>query len=105
MPTVHEPMSFKAAMVEAARNDVNVILHTEPTTHGTDPTKTPPNLPLVRGGEKRVGIFVGPEGGWTDAEIKNALTAGFHLGTLGKLILRGETAAIIATYLAATNKL
>jgi 16S rRNA (uracil1498-N3)-methyltransferase len=38
----------------------------------------------------------GPEGGWTDEERDAALKAGFHEASLGRLILRTETAVIAA---------
>jgi 16S rRNA (uracil1498-N3)-methyltransferase len=45
-------------------------------------------------------IFIGPEGGWTDDEIKTAKSLNFKIASLGPLTLRGETAAVISTYLA-----
>jgi len=44
----------------------------------------------------RVILAIGPEGGWTDAEFAAAHAAGFHEASLGKLILRAETAVIAA---------
>jgi 16S rRNA (uracil1498-N3)-methyltransferase len=41
-------------------------------------------------------LAIGPEGGWTDDERDAALKAGFHEASLGKLILRTETAVIAA---------
>ena len=48
----------------------------------------------------QVNIFIGAEGGWDEWETELAKEKGFHITSLGKLTLRGETAAIIATYLA-----
>lgn len=39
---------------------------------------------------------IGPEGGWTDAEVAAAREAGFERKSLGKRILRIETAAMTA---------
>jgi len=48
----------------------------------------------------KIGVFVGPEGGWTEEEIKKAQSSnGFTIVGLGKTILRAETAAVIASYL------
>ncbi len=44
-------------------------------------------------------FFIGPEGGFTSEEIQLATANGFHIASLGTLTLRGETAAIVATYL------
>jgi 16S rRNA (uracil1498-N3)-methyltransferase len=41
-------------------------------------------------------LAIGPEGGWTEAELAAAQTAGFREASLGKLILRTETAVIAA---------
>jgi len=46
-------------------------------------------------------LAIGPEGGWTDAEFSAARGAGFEEASLGKLILRTETAVIAS--LAALN--
>ncbi len=43
-------------------------------------------------------IFIGPEGGFTEKEISLAQENGYTVASLGNLILRGETAAIVATY-------
>lgn len=41
-------------------------------------------------------LAIGPEGGWTDAEFECARKHGFCEASLGRLILRAETAAIAA---------
>src|SRR5262249_30836352 len=41
-------------------------------------------------------LAIGPEGGWTDAELAAARAAGFGEASLGKLILRTETAVVAA---------
>ncbi len=43
---------------------------------------------------KNVTILIGPEGGFTEEEIRQAVTAGAKLLTLGASILRIETAAV-----------
>jgi 16S rRNA (uracil1498-N3)-methyltransferase len=53
------------------------------------------------GGTAKAALAIGPEGGWTDAEIAMARSAGFAEASLGKLILRTETAVIAS--LAAMN--
>ena len=46
-------------------------------------------------------LAIGPEGGWTDAEFAAAQATGFREASLGKLILRTETA--VAAALASIN--
>jgi 16S rRNA (uracil1498-N3)-methyltransferase len=41
-------------------------------------------------------LAIGPEGGWTDAEFAAAETSGFQEASLGRQILRTETAVIAA---------
>ncbi len=45
---------------------------------------------------KSVGIFIGPEGGFDEKEIEKAIAAEGEIISLGKRILRTETAAITA---------
>ncbi|HEY1925624.1 MAG TPA: RsmE family RNA methyltransferase, partial [Candidatus Acidoferrum sp.] len=46
-------------------------------------------------------VAIGPEGGWTDQEFAAAIEAGFTEASLGRLILRTETAVV--TTLACVN--
>jgi len=43
-----------------------------------------------------IAITIGPEGGWTGAEIEFAIANGFQAVSLGKRILRAVTAPIVA---------
>ena len=52
---------------------------------------------------KSVGIFIGPEGGFEDGEIEKAQAAGATAISLGKRILRTETAAITAVGMCMLN--
>jgi len=48
---------------------------------------------------KKIAVFIGPEGGFSAAEVEQATRAGFKPVTLGKRILRMETAAVVAAAL------
>lgn len=48
---------------------------------------------------KSVSIFIGPEGGFEEEEVKLALESGVNICSLGHRILRTETAAIVASAL------
>jgi 16S rRNA (uracil1498-N3)-methyltransferase len=50
---------------------------------------------------QHAALAIGPEGGWTDAEFAAAQASGFREASLGKLILRTETA--VAAALASIN--
>ena len=45
-------------------------------------------------GAKKILAFIGPEGGWDDAEIEKAIAAGITSITFGGRILKADTAAI-----------
>jgi len=54
------------------------------------------SLPASRGPSDSVALLVGPEGGWTDPERRQALAAGWLPVSLGPQVLRSETAAAAA---------
>jgi len=43
-----------------------------------------------------ISVFIGPEGGFEDAEIASAGAAGAHVVTIGDRVLRSETAGLVA---------
>jgi len=47
-------------------------------------------------GSKQVSLFIGPEGGFTSAEIELARSCGLLSVSLGERILRAETAGLVA---------
>ncbi len=51
-------------------------------------------LPAERKPQDRVALLVGPEGGWTDREREAIAAAGWKAVSLGREILRAETAAM-----------
>jgi 16S rRNA (uracil1498-N3)-methyltransferase len=57
-----------------------------------------PSLRTVLEGQSapKATLAIGPEGGWTDAELEAARAAQFREASLGQLILRTETAVIAA---------
>jgi 16S rRNA (uracil1498-N3)-methyltransferase len=57
-----------------------------------------PSLRMVLEGapDPQVTLVIGPEGGWTDEEIEAAKAVNFKEASLGRLILRTETAVIAA---------
>lgn len=53
-------------------------------------------LPATRTATDQIALFVGPEGGWTGEEREQAVAAGWLPCSLGRTILRAETAATAA---------
>lgn len=87
VPKIHEVMSFKEAVVYAKDKEVKVIPYE--LAEGMEKTKE-----LIEGLKpgQDIAIFIGPEGGFEDSEIQIALEQGIKPITLGKRILRTETA-------------
>ena len=50
--------------------------------------------------EAEIVLAVGPEGGWTIEELQSFQQAGWTSASLGRTVLRAETAAIAATAIA-----
>jgi 16S rRNA (uracil1498-N3)-methyltransferase len=58
------------------------------------------DAPAAVAGDEPLAVLVGPEGGWSEAEVAALRAAGAWPVSLGKRILRVETAAIVAATLA-----
>ena len=58
-----------------------------------DMTKTRSIMENIKPGQS-IAVFIGPEGGFEEAEIAKALEMGVEPITLGKRILRTETAGL-----------
>lgn len=87
VPALGGVLSFAQAVSDASKNDRNYFFDAD-----GDEMKVGP--------AGKIGIFIGPEGGWGDEETAAAKSASFQVVSLGKLTLRAETAATIASYLA-----
>jgi len=48
-----------------------------------------------------ITLAIGPEGGWTNAEIEGAIAASYQPISLGRRVLRAVTAPIVALSLVA----
>lgn len=89
IPRVTKPISFKEALILAAALDVRLI----PYELAEDMVSTRQILGNIRSGQT-VGIFIGPEGGFEREEVEMAIEIGAKPITLGKRILRTETAGL-----------
>ena len=89
IPQVLRVMSFAKAVEYAGSLDHLLI----PYERAEDMTQTRQVLSGIRPGES-VGIMIGPEGGLEESEVSAAVSAGAHAISLGKRILRTETAGL-----------
>ncbi|HEY1948694.1 MAG TPA: RsmE family RNA methyltransferase [Bryobacteraceae bacterium] len=76
---------------EVVAMDANIKLLLDENAGGTPILQCLPAAKIVT---DRVALMLGPEGGWTEAERTQAVVAGWKPCSLGKTILRTETAAV-----------
>jgi 16S rRNA (uracil1498-N3)-methyltransferase len=89
VPAISSPLRLREAFNEAYPLGAKVILSERS------------NAPALRDVLSAVTVSqatlaIGPEGGWTDEELTLAGAAGFREASLGRLILRTETAVVAA---------
>ena len=89
VPSVHSVMSFKEALRYAETMDIRLI----PYELAKGMKETKKLISDIKPGQS-VGIFIGPEGGFEEKEVEAAINAGASSITLGKRILRTETAGL-----------
>lgn len=87
VPTVREPISFKEAVREAEQKDVLLF----PYELADQEIGTRALFESLKPGSS-VAVFIGPEGGFAPEEVELAKAAGARVISLGKRILRTETA-------------
>jgi len=91
VPEVAAPLEFAALL--ATFGDVDVALVPWEVARGQALRET---LPAALGNARRVLIAIGPEGGFSVEEANAAERAGARLLSLGRRILRTETAGLVA---------
>jgi len=90
IPELASPLTFEQALKTYAEFACSLIASTAPDAPAL-------NLSLTKPPTEEIALFIGPEGGFTDNELKLALENNATSFTLGPTILRTETAAIAAT--------
>jgi 16S rRNA (uracil1498-N3)-methyltransferase len=88
LPKIEKILNFKEAIEKTKNFDLKILFDIS----GKNPSS------FKRRAEK-VAIFIGPEGGFDKSEIELAKKESFEILNLGKLNLRSETAAIVASFL------
>lgn len=89
VPKIAEPVKFHDALKKAAQLEVNLIPYE--AADGVDAARKYINGLKEVGS---IGVFIGPEGGFEQDEVIDAKAAGAHIISLGKRILRTETAGL-----------
>lgn len=86
IPPVTGPLRFAEAVARLAEEETIVFYE-----GGGEPLRE-----LAPAGPGRLSVFIGPEGGFAPEEIEQLQNAGARVATLGKRILRCETAPLAA---------
>ena len=89
IPEVLTLNSYKAALERAAKADRALLFY-------ENEQATTLKMALSAGHYTTVSLLTGPEGGLEEAEVEKAKDAGLQVCTLGKRILRCETAPLCA---------
>lgn len=89
LPQLHE-LTTLPEVIESLSADIKILLHPyqNPKNHRKPSSWQQP--------AKRVAVMIGPEGGFSEAEVQLAEQQGFTRQQLGTRILRTETATISA---------
>ena len=89
IPKVRVLSSFKEALLEAAKADKALMFY-------ENEQAVTLKMALSEGNWKTASLLTGPEGGLEEKEVEQAREAGLQVCTLGKRILRCETAPLCA---------
>jgi len=89
-PTLLEPQPFEKFIQGQSPSQVNYIFTEREENRPGPPIPFKQQLQMAN----TVVLAIGPEGGWSQEEIKEAERVGFTKLTLGEKILRSETAAV-----------
>lgn len=88
LPEIVQPMNFGEALLDISPEADNFMCNAGGEHFGSVVFET----------TKPRSIFIGPEGGWDDQETTDAAFAGLKNISFGSLMMRAETAAIVATH-------
>jgi len=92
IPQIEDPVNFADAVSRLSCFDRCLI-----GTLGTNGVSIKGVLQFGSDEPVTVALFIGPEGGFTDDEVADACCKGATAFSLGKRILRTETAAVVAS--------
>lgn len=90
IPLIQQPLSFQEALSHGLGNQLNIVAYEGERERGLKAILQSAKADKVQS----LGIWVGPEGGFEEAEINSAEKISCHSVTLGPRILRTETAGL-----------
>lgn len=89
IPQIHPVMSMKGAISYASFMDIRLF----PYELAKDMGRTKETMEALQPGQS-IAVFIGPEGGFGESEVRTAVDAGIQPITMGRRILRTETAGL-----------
>jgi 16S rRNA (uracil1498-N3)-methyltransferase len=89
VPEVLEPISFDEALNQLKAMDLAIVPYEKERAQGFK------EILLQKSEAKKIGVLIGPEGGFEESEIEECLGNGIQPITLGPRILRTETAGFV----------
>ncbi len=95
-PAVLRGLARPAAAFSAASGVRKILLSERPMALRLKEVLEGGKRETQDGAQQSVSLALGPEGGWTEAEFQQAADNGFEEASLGRGILRTETAVIAA---------
>lgn len=87
LPAVCPMLSYRQALAEMAKNELSILCY----ECGGEPLQK-----LIIPSVKTIGLLIGSEGGFSPEETQEAKDQGISFATLGRRILRCETAPVAA---------
>jgi 16S rRNA (uracil1498-N3)-methyltransferase len=106
IPTVTDPLAWPAAIAQVAGHDGRFLcVARRSAPHlwqalrllaDSVPSPTSASTSAQSQSPRAIALAVGPEGGWTPAEVDQALAAGWQVVSLGGRVLRAVTAPLAA---------
>lgn len=89
VPKVLTAASYQEALIRAVQADKAILFY-------ENERATTLRMTLEEGQYQSISLMTGPEGGLETTEVEKAKSAGMHICTLGRRILRCETAPLCA---------
>lgn len=87
LPVISDVTDFKSALIDSKQKDLTIFASLD--------KETKPLKDILRGvAQKNIAVFIGPEGDFSPREVSMAKESGCDMCSLGRLVLKSETAAI-----------
>ncbi|MCR5322332.1 MAG: 16S rRNA (uracil(1498)-N(3))-methyltransferase [Lachnospiraceae bacterium] len=93
VPVVCQTVDLNEAFEMASKLDRNIIPYENADNSDLGMDRSREVVKSLKG-KKSIGVFIGPEGGFEPEEIEKAIKSGIETISLGKRILRTETAGL-----------